>query len=520
MSAPENFAETLYRIIPALYRQRDETGDLRAFFEGCGELLDAIYATLRQRHADNFPDNPPDGATMAPAQDWLLPYFADLVDAVLVSPLPDGRRDELANAIRWRQGKGTLNTIDSVVEAIGQTQAVVQEGWRRVAITPRIGQPLGTAVSYGYPQEPEPACPGNMARHPNLPAATVDVRCPSRALGVDESNPGLQQITIDEQPKLWRQGSWHGAPCFPGSYEDVSRRTPDMRTPDWRVGHFHPRRILAFLPPPSGFFPPNAQVVNWQATPSANYRNLIEIDDGTPGVVIHRNKSLGTGAFVPVIVQGAADLDNADSTGAEWHFEGISFRNDVFTADARLHFTRSAVRRASTGLADLNAPAIRMQDCLTAGISAPGGLVQLVGVTVLGATIAAAIQASEALLTGHVHRDGDDTQAPVEGGCIRFSRVEPTQPKGDLHYWELTTEAPTFFRNVFGQRHSGVLSPATHEAILNGAEDEGEIGAFHHARHAAIRDAIVTKLNDFLPVGQEVVLIPDTRLTEPAWPAP
>ncbi len=132
-----------------MYRTRDESRDLRAYLEGCGELLDAVYATLRQRYADNFPDNPPHGAKMAPCQDWLLPYFADLVDARLVSPLPDGRRDELAKAILWRQGKGTLATMDSVVEAIGQTVAVVQEGWRRVATTPRIGQPLRPAVSYG-----------------------------------------------------------------------------------------------------------------------------------------------------------------------------------------------------------------------------------------------------------------------------------------------------------------------------------------------------------------------------------
>ena len=157
MAEPASFAETLYRILPAFYRTRDESGDLRAYLEGCGELLDAVYATLRQRHADNFPDNPADGWSTPPAQDWLLPYFAELVDARLVSPLPAGRRDELGMAIRWRQGKGTLAVIDSVAQAIGQTEAVVQEGWRRVALTPRIGQPLRPAVSFGYSREPAAA---------------------------------------------------------------------------------------------------------------------------------------------------------------------------------------------------------------------------------------------------------------------------------------------------------------------------------------------------------------------------
>ena len=206
MAEPASFAETLYRILPAFYRTRDESGDLRAYLEGCGELLDAVYATLRQRHADNFPDNPADGSSTPPAQDWLLPYFAELVDARLVSPLPAGRRDELGMAIRWRQGKGTLAVIDSVAQAIGQTEAVVQEGWRRVALTPRIGQPLRPAVSFGYSREPAAANPGSAARHPDLPAAIVDGRCPSRALAVDEDNPGAQTIEVDGVARIWRQG--------------------------------------------------------------------------------------------------------------------------------------------------------------------------------------------------------------------------------------------------------------------------------------------------------------------------
>ena len=88
---------------------------------------------------------------------------------------------------------------------------------------------------------------------------TVDLRCPSRALATDQDNPGAQTIRIDGQPLIWRQGSWHGAPCFPGSYQDVSRRTADLRTPDWRQGHAHPRRILLYVPPPPDSSPRPAQ---------------------------------------------------------------------------------------------------------------------------------------------------------------------------------------------------------------------------------------------------------------------
>lgn len=514
----EDFAHTLYRILPAYYRQRDETGDLQTYLAGCGALLDAVHATLRQRFADNFPDNPADGGQAA--QDWLLPYFADLVDATLVSPMADGRRDELAHAIRWRQGKGTLATIESIIEAIGQTEAVVQEGWQRVAMTPRLDRPLRPARSLGYAQEPA-GSPANLARHPDLPAATVDMRCPSRAMTADPNTPGVQRTTIDGEAKLWRQGSHHGAPCFPGSFEDISPRTPDMRTPDWQAGHYHPRRVLAYLPPPSGFFPPGAETVNWQDVPSAGYLDAIEIDtESEPGVVIHRNISLRNGPFRHVRVNGAVTLDTAETQGAAYRFEGISFASAVTSSGARLSFYRCAMASAETGLVDLLAPALDLRACLTTGLSAPDGRTRLEGVTVLGATQARAIEASETLFDGLVHAPGDDTAAPPDGGCIRFSRIDPAQPEGLLQLWQTTTEAPAFFTRTFPDRHVGVLSPATHPAILTGAEDEGEIGAFHEARHAAVRAAILTKLTDFLPVGQEVVLIPDIRLTAEPWSPP
>lgn len=512
MSQQPNFAETLLQILPVLYRTRDDSGDLRAYLEGCGELLDAVYATLRQRHGDNFPDNPPDGAAVPPAQDWLLPYFADLVDARLVSPLPDGRRDELAHAIRWRQGKGTLSVLDGIVEAIGQTEAVVQEGWQRVALTPRLAQPLRPAVSFGYSQEPPAASPGVMAKHPDLPAATVDLRCPSRALATDQDNPGARSIEIDGAPHVWRQGSWHGAPCFPGSYEDVSRRTADLRTPDWRVGHAHPRRILAYLPPPSGFFPPNAPEVAWQPVPSQDYLDLVDVDTSEPGVIVHRNRTLGTAAFVPVIVTGAVALDAAATPGG-WRFEGLAFADAVTTGAARIAMQRCAALSVTTPADAGLAPAIALTDCLVETVAAPNGRARLVGVTALGAVAVRAIEASDSLFVAPVTGPAPSTLAPPGGTCIRYSRIAPDQPTDGIRFFATTTEAPVFFETAFGVRHSGVLAPASHDDILTGAEDEGEMGAFHHARHAAIRSAIVTKLSDFLPVGQEAVLIPDSRLS-------
>src|SRR5688572_13436758 len=119
----------LYQLLPAVYRDRDNTtaeelGDLGKYLDACGELLDMVHATLEQRLADSFPDNPPDNALHDPplpgraCQAWLLPYFAQLVDARLVSPDPRGQRDEVARAVSWRQRKGTVAGVEEIAQSV------------------------------------------------------------------------------------------------------------------------------------------------------------------------------------------------------------------------------------------------------------------------------------------------------------------------------------------------------------------------------------------------------------------
>ncbi|MFL6647664.1 MAG: hypothetical protein ACJ8KO_06865, partial [Sulfurifustaceae bacterium] len=67
----------LYALLPEVYRERDKSGDLAKYLDACGEMLDRVYATLRQRLDDHFPDT---------CQEWLIPYFAELLDVALKSP--------------------------------------------------------------------------------------------------------------------------------------------------------------------------------------------------------------------------------------------------------------------------------------------------------------------------------------------------------------------------------------------------------------------------------------------------
>ena len=111
--------EQLYRLLPEVYRTRDKTAgkvgggsgteDLARYLDAHGHLLDLIHATLEQQLKDALPES---------SQDWLLPYFARLLAANIVSPDSEGRHAEIDNAVSWRQRKGTLKCTEEIAEAI------------------------------------------------------------------------------------------------------------------------------------------------------------------------------------------------------------------------------------------------------------------------------------------------------------------------------------------------------------------------------------------------------------------
>lgn len=485
----------LYGIIPEVYRTRDSVefggdGDLARFLDACGELLDRIRATLDQRLADSFPDNPPLGLSCQP---WLIPYFAQLLDVRLVSPDEEGRRDEVANAVAWRQRKGTLTAIEQIAEAVGRMEVEIQEGWRRTAVTPRIGMPLLPAGALGddprfddFRNHPLWA-----ARHPDLPAATADFRFPTRAMevavptGEFPSNPAAKLTTFAGTPTWWRQVNPHGAPCFPGSFDDVSRRTVDLRTPDWRQGEIHPKRVILYAPPPLGFFEPGLFPVH------------------TGDMLLDEKK--------------------------EHLLENLIIDGTLTVTAGTVRLTRCAVRalEVSVPAGAMEEPVVDAKECLFDRMAVPG-LARLEYCTVIGKCEAGRLQASDCLFAGQLTLNPGLLKNPH---CIRFSRVPPGTAVAALLTHRNTTERPVFHAFEFdeggavvrrtarfGEPGCAVLHPATAEAVRFGAEDGGEVGAHHGWRYSLLMAAVLDKLKEFLPVGMEAVIVPDLRLHRPPFP--
>ena len=506
--------DALYQTVPVVYRSRDN-GDLKAYFAACGSLLDQVRATLEQRQADNFPDRPFDGSEAC--QDWLLPYFARLMDVRLVSPLVEGRRDEIAQAIGWRQAKGTLRVVEEVAEAVAQMEEVLQEAWKRVAITPRLDIPLIPATAYGYDQDAPEEFWSLVGRHPGLPALTVDFRCPSGAVGANAANPAVRSSTVDGVSRLWRQASYHGAPCHPGHFDDVSRRTVDFRDSNWRQGHYHPRKILLYSVPPAGLFPPGLKTVNWSASPGATFLDLIEVAKAE-NLTVFRNKSHGTDNFVPVRIQhliqlGAGGGGVGDPDAHTWRFEGLILGNTLQIDAGRLELADCAVRSVESSSDVVGKPVIVARDSLFDEIKAEKGVIHLEYCTMLGSTRSKTVRASDCIFMAPLRKE-DVAPDPPDHGCLRFCRVPRDQEEGGMNFFEGTDRLPEMVSTTFGQRGCGVLHPATPDAVRHGSEDGGEMGAYHSDYFGLLEEAVVEKLQDYLPVGMEAVVIMDEQLLD------
>jgi hypothetical protein len=515
----------LYGLLPSVYRERDADGHLAAYLDACGAVLDRLRATLEQRLADAFPASPPEAM---PAQGWLLPYVADLLDVRLVSPLVEGRRAEVERALTWRQRKGTLRAVQEIGERLGGGGVEVQEGWRRVAVTPRIDRPLLPAAAYGEPEEPDPANPLVSRRHPGLPAVTVDVGRRSRAVVAEPDHPRARTRDLHGEPVVWRQLEPQGAPCYPGTHEDVTRRTPDVRTPGPSGGHVHPRRLLLFVPPSTGCFPADRIELAWGERHQPQHDDHLSDPGGDPRVIVGDPQDLG----VPTVVVTTSPPAFSEQTVT---IEDLVVDGTVrVPAGGHVVLRRAAIKRLIVDTDDVETPVIDAVDCLFDTVEAPEGLVRMLGTTVMERLTCRRLQASDAILPGPTliqRRTGDPRS------CVRHSRVPPalaSAPVDDVETVAITDAEPIFaafdhcareggVRPVerFGDPGYGVLDPATTDRIRFGAEDGGELGADHHRATSLMAAAILAKLEEFLPLGIEAVLVPDARLlVEPPRIAP
>lgn len=147
------------------------------------------------------------------------------------------------------------------------------------------------------------------------------------------------------------------------------------------------------------------------------------------------------------------------------------------------------------------------------------GRVTLDRSTVLGRLEVAVLRAADAILPPD---DTSLTGDPADS-CVRFSAV-PADLHPDVRAYRVTTRRPVFWPLLdcaawdattpagWGEPGCGVLHDHCPAAITTGAEDGGEMGAYHHRHHVRALAAVATKLRELLPVGITPIAVTDVRL--------
>jgi hypothetical protein len=538
MSIPDDAVtragQILYRELPEEYRYRDpapekgELGDLESYLHGFGHMLDLIRATTEQAHADAFAEETDTGHSIQP---WLLPYLAELVGAELLAPDPDRRREELNNSVLWSKSKGTLHNVDHVGDVISGAETVVQEGWRHTLTCPRPGLPPFSVPALEN---------GDTTGHTPMPLGCPDFRASDRAVqDPDGSNPLYRLRLPGQDPDVvhWKPRAIGGVPCFPGSFADATVRCPDLRDVELtdRPGP-HPGRSLIHIRPPDGMF------VDGMVEKTLNNLALLDLTDGLiidPAYVLEKlgedtaspppRLRLKLKADLTIPANMSVTLKNICIVGTR--VQGANRRPVRLrvSKNAGLIMLASAAQDVfllGNGAGDDPArPVLDANDSIFGTIIGPNRFARLIYCTVMGETDLSYLHASDCLLSTL----SSNLKCNDDLSCIRYSRFTPLAgaegcfSKGAPTN---TNRAPRLIRRYikdadgncalqlpgYGAPGYGVLDVQNSTAISAGAEDEGELGAYHALHFAAQMRALRKKLSAYLPLGQEIALAYDPLL--------
>ncbi|OLS52121.1 hypothetical protein [Rhodovulum sulfidophilum] len=546
----------LYRELPEalrLYDNRDPSagtlGDLEAFMFGFGHMLERFDATLIQLYADGLLDPAGPAGNEAEIQGWLLPYVAQLFGVELVAPDPDSRQRELAGSIWVARRRGTRVAVDTAAEMITGLPVVVVAGARRVLRTPSLaGRPMTHREAAGLwhpgdaailqepvptPEDPATHVTGFLARqgaaHDGLPVGAPDPRRMMRAV-----EGGLERPEAETRPRSGAGDASdlapfvvrrrRGRPCFPDSYEDRSMRAPDMRAPRQGRPRFTQLKkvdaVTLFVRPPQGIF---TGAETWVAAPTIADGRLT--GNGVP------ERAAQSDVFYDD-PDAIVDLNAANADSAGRHvIEGLKFAGTVRVMRGRDVVFRDCAIGRVTGPAVAGGAGSRVSahNCIfdeidVTTLTAAETETTLEYVTVTGSAALQVAKVSDSIMAGVFTSAGDGTEKP---GCVRYSLVPPGFDRTHVHWfrsvegvprflvWPCITREGTLFRDALpeiGEPGYGVLSDRTAQGVAMGAEDGGEMGVHHGYWHLARLRAAERKAAGYLPVGQSVFAIYDTRL--------
>ncbi len=242
--------------------------------------------------------------------------------------------------------------------------------------------------------------------------------------------------------------------------------------------------------------PARVLTIPWEQRGDERYRAFFEdVDEkyAEEGGVLERhlfrNRTLGKSWFLPIRLRGAIELTEA----LTYRFEGLNLENTLRITRGRVSACECAFRMVEILTIDYEVPVLDARNSLFRRIQAARGVTRLEYCTVLDQTLSEELQASDCLFMGILRRHHHPLLPPSQG-CLRYCRLMPGQNTTGLPTFRCTSAPVYLVAGGFGERGCGVLHPATPAAVRFGAEDGGELGAYHTRRYT-LREKAVWQTN-------------------------
>ena len=149
-ATPDPRLDRLYQLLPAIYRMRDaqQGYPLQALLRVIAEQVNLLEDDIAQLYENWFIET---------AQDWVVPYLADLLgvqpvaDPGQFAALDDAKaralarvlvpRREAANTVRYRRKKGSLALLELLARDVAQWPARAQEFYRLLGWNQNLNHP-------------------------------------------------------------------------------------------------------------------------------------------------------------------------------------------------------------------------------------------------------------------------------------------------------------------------------------------------------------------------------------------
>jgi hypothetical protein len=251
------------------------------------------------------------------------------------------------------------------------------------------------------------------------------------------------------------------------------------------------------------------ETIDWPANAT---RLIIQAAEGERPVIQVQSWTIAAGALYEELIlrglfiggAGAGALALPPAAAVRVEFCTVSHpENELQFALAGAEIDRIRVVRSLTAGLRLDGPGrVEVADSVVdAGdnpaMTADEGWLQLDRITVLGTVTTLVIDASETIFRDHV------TVQDRFRGCVRYSRVTGESVLPRVH--RVVVDTPLSFASVDPfDRHDPAhvrLAADADRALLRGAEDGGEMGAFHNLQLAQRYEGYRRRLDESTPAG-------------------